>query len=80
MNNLGKFLKKRREQKNLTQKQMSDQLGYDNPQFISLMENGHSKVPVDIVPQLCKVLSVKPKAMFVHFMNEYKKEIEVYFR
>ena len=80
MNNLGKFIKHKREQKQLTQKQLADGLGYPNAQFISLMENGHSKVPLDIATRLCKVLSVKPKAMFVHFINEYKKEIEVYFR
>ena len=74
MSIIGKFIKQKREQKHLTQKQMSDLLGYENPQFISLMENGHSKIPLNILGQLLSILSIPEKKAIDLLVESYRAE------
>ncbi len=59
-----------------TQKSLSNLLGYPNPQFISLVENGHSKPPVDLCNKLVKILKIKKSVMQDSLVSDYATEIK----
>jgi len=52
--NIAKAVKEAREQKGLTQDQLSKSLGYDNGQFISNVERGKCSVPIKKIKKLAK--------------------------
>ena len=63
----------------MTQKDFSELLGYDNPQFISLMENGHSKIPVECICKLKRLgINVRPlmKAVVKDFEINLKEQVK----
>lgn len=47
-NYAGKLLKEFRESNKFTQKSLAKAMGYSIPQFISLMENGRSRIPSNV--------------------------------
>ena len=63
----------------MTQKDFSELLGYDNPQFISFMENGHSKIPVECIYKLKRLgINVRPliKAVVKDFETNLKEQVK----
>lgn len=72
----GQLIKKHRTQKGLTQIQLAKQLGYEIPQFISLMENGHSKVPLSLCKMLVVILKINNSILSRSLVNEYKNEVK----
>jgi transcriptional regulator with XRE-family HTH domain len=71
---VGTFLKKRREQAGLTQRAVSDHLGYSTAQFVSNWERGVSMAPMQALPQLAHICAVPAKEM-IAVMHRYQKEI-----
>lgn len=55
---IGAFLKKRRNDLNLTQKYMGQQLALDYYTYISQMEAGKTRVPSEMIEGLAKVLKL----------------------
>lgn len=51
-----KIIKTARLTLGLTQQELARKLGYKIPQFVSLMENGHSKVPSDVAKAIVNFL------------------------
>ena len=43
-----------------TQKEIAHQAGFVNPNMISLLKNGASKLPIDRVPDLARAIEVDP--------------------
>lgn len=78
--NPGTLIKQTREKRKMTQKELSDALCYDNPQFVSLLENGHSKLPLYMSKTFCEVLKIKPQVMKKALINEYSERVEQYMR
>lgn len=74
------LIKTYREKRKLTQKQLSEMLCYDNAQFVSLLENGHSKLPLYMSKTFCEVLNINPKMMKKALVNEYSERVEQYMR
>lgn len=54
----GQFIKIQRTAIGMTQLELAKKLDYEIPQFISLMENGHSKVPIDKCSKIAKALKM----------------------
>lgn len=54
----GQYLKELRIKQGLSQLELSKALGYDIPQFVSMMENAHSSIPLNILPKLVKALKM----------------------
>ncbi len=73
--NVGQLIKAYREKQGITQKALSDYLGYDNPQFISLIENGHSKVPLNALGKVIAALNIPEKKIIDSLLNTYEQEI-----
>lgn len=77
---LGHLVKDYRSKKGLTQLELSEKLGYDTPQFVSIIERGLAKVPLNVLGQLIVLLGIPErkvtKLLTVAYQNEVQKEIE----
>lgn len=69
-----------RKEFNLTQRELGKFLCF-KPQFISLIENGHSKLPLEIVLQLTKHPALKKnkkeikKRFLYSFVDDYSSKV-----
>lgn len=52
------IVRDRREQLGMGQSELAFKLGYTNPNFISMLETGHSFVPLDKAPAIAEVLRI----------------------
>lgn len=73
--NIGQVIKSYREKAGMTQKTLSEILGYENPQFVSLIENGHSKVPLNVLGRVIEALKIPEKKVVDVLLATYQKEI-----
>ena len=73
-NTLGSLIKEYRVKADLTQVELAHKLNYDIPQFISLMENGHSKIPLNILGQLISILQIPEKKALDLLVDIYRVE------
>ncbi len=71
---LGQLIKDHRRKANLTQKDLAEKLGYDIPQFLSLMENGHAKIPLNILGKIIDLLNIPEKKVVDILISAYRKE------
>lgn len=71
---LGQLIKSYRIKSDLTQKDLAEKIGYDIPQFISLMENGHAKIPLIILGQLISILKIPEKKVLDILTENYKRD------
>ncbi len=74
------LIKTYREKRKLTQKQLSEMLCYDNPQFISLLENGHNKLPLHSAKSFCSVLKIAHTMMINALVEDFRQRVLQYFR
>lgn len=65
-----RLLVKYRKKNDLSQKEISNRLGYSSAQFISNWERGLSAPPDEVLPLLCELLSIPPKSMLEAFVND----------
>lgn len=56
----GQFLQQKRQSLQMTQLELSKIVGYEQPQFISLIENGHSPLPVYKIKTFAEALKFEP--------------------
>lgn len=61
---LAKFLKEKRENAGLSQKQVSDKLGYTTPQFVSNWERGVSSPPLKTLKKIGELYHVSADDLF----------------
>ena len=71
---LGSLVKEYRIKANLTQVELAHKLNYDIPQFVSLMENGHSKIPLNTLGQLISILGIPEKKALDLLVEIYRSE------
>jgi transcriptional regulator with XRE-family HTH domain len=72
----GILIKQTRAKRKMTQRQLADALSYPNHQFISLVENGHSRLPDYSASAYCTVLGISKAVMKKALVNEYVKSLE----
>lgn len=54
-----------------TQSQIAEEVGYDRPNFITMLKQGRSKIPLDKVPALAKALKTDPAFLLWMCMRDY---------
>lgn len=59
-----------REKANLTQRDVSDSLGYSTPQFISNVERGRCRFPVQKLPRIKKLYKLSNDQVLDLFLSE----------
>lgn len=60
---LAVVIKAHRLKKGLTQAELATKLGYDTPQFVSIIERGLAKVPLNVVGQLIVILDIPERKL-----------------
>jgi transcriptional regulator with XRE-family HTH domain len=71
---VGSVLKNARERAGLTQHALATKLHYSSPQFVSNWERGLAMPPMDILPQLCKLLGMAPRHL-IEALYAYQDEM-----
>lgn len=71
----GSLIREYRLKKNWTQMQLADALGYETPQFISLIERDQSKVPVNVLGQLIILLGIPEDEVVKRLVRSFQEEI-----
>ena len=69
LNKLAKFLKEKRSQAGLSQKDVATKLGYSTSQFISNWERGISQPPIHTLRKLAQMYAVAADQMFQVLLN-----------
>ena len=68
----GNQWKSLREKAGLTQRDVSDSLGYSTPQFISNVERGRCRFPVQKLPRIKKLYKLSTDQVIELFLTEEK--------
>lgn len=71
----GQIIREARLKKGWTQADLARELGYENPQFISLLERNQSKVPLRVLGQLIVLLNISEAEVVSSLMTIYQHEI-----
>lgn len=74
----GQLIKQYRLNQGYTQLQLANKLGYEIPQFISLVENGHSKFPIlksRVLSKALRLTEQERKELAVSIINDYAQRI-----
>lgn len=69
---LGEIIQQHRKQKGLTQMELATKLGYDTPQFISNLERGLAKIPMNTIGQLIVLLDISEKKIVQMHLDAYQ--------
>lgn len=57
-----------------TQREISQECGFDNPNIITMFKQGHTKLPINRIAPLAKALEVDPAHLLRLVMLEYMPE------
>lgn len=74
----GKLIKQYRTNLNMTQLELAKKLGYEIPQFVSLVENEHSHLPLGIckkVASALKLTSHQKDQLMISLVEAYRKKV-----
>lgn len=72
---LHKFLENQIEVCGKTQREIATELGYKNPNIITMFKKAHTKVPLDKIAQLATTLGVDPVNLLRIAMLEYYPDL-----
>lgn len=75
---LGRFIKKRRLELNISQREITDLFGWGSPQYLSNIERGISNLPIACAKKVAKKLKVSPKTFREFYLNDYTKKLDRY--
>ncbi|WP_413584972.1 helix-turn-helix domain-containing protein [Bdellovibrio sp. HCB274] len=73
---LNKFIKEKRLEKALTQKEAGEQLGFAKSQFISSLETGASRPPIPVLKRMCEVYNVSEEEMRQAYLKDAIEEAQ----
>ena len=74
------YLKKCREKRGLSQKEVSVLLGYSSPQFISNWERGESDPPVKVLAKLAKIYRIPDSELLAKYIECVTSRIEAEYK
>lgn len=77
---LGEFLKRSRKKVGLTQKEVSDKLGYTTGQYVSNIERGVAPPPFPLLPHFSELYGISESEITKVYMDCVKDRIESQFR
>lgn len=72
---IGQMIKEKRETAGLTQLELSKKLGYESPQFLSLIERGLSKPPYALIGKCVVILGLPEKKIISQLNQEFLSEL-----
>lgn len=72
----GKYLRDLRMKRSLSQRQLSRELGYSTPQFVSNWERGLSRPPYHDLGKLARIFRVQPRALVRAIIEAEKEKLD----
>lgn len=72
---VAEFLDKMIRRSGKTQRQIAREIGYDRPNFISMLKTGDAKLPLDKVAAMAAALDTDPAFLMRLALSEYHPEI-----
>jgi DNA-binding transcriptional regulator YdaS (Cro superfamily) len=58
-----------------THKEIADEVGFENPNVVSMLKTGRTKIPLLRVPALAKAIDVEPKELLALCLRVYMPEL-----
>jgi transcriptional regulator with XRE-family HTH domain len=74
--NFGSVIKEYRVKKGWTQAELANQLGYDGPQFVSLLERNQSKPPLYVLGQLIVLLQIPEQEIVTKLVQRFQENVK----
>ncbi len=71
MPTLAAFLHAKIDESRRTQREISNEIGYKNPNVLSMIKHGHTKLPFEKIPPLAKALNVDVGHLFRLTVEQY---------
>lgn len=68
---VAKYIEKTIDLNGLRQRDIADAVGWENPNMVSIIKSGQSKVPLEKVFPLAKALNLDPTDLFIRVFSEY---------
>lgn len=65
------FLHIKIDESSKTQREIAKEIGYDNPNVLSMMKHGETKVPLEKIPAFAKALNVDPGNLLRLGLEQY---------
>lgn len=75
--NVSVYLREKRIQKNLTQSEVAEKLGYSSPQFVSNWERGLCNPPLEAIATLIDMYDLPKREVVELLLEQTRREIEV---
>lgn len=72
---LAELIRNSRIEKEISQKQLAEKLGYSSSQFVSNWERGISSPPLDKLEEICRSLGIAPNEIIETIMYETEKNL-----
>jgi transcriptional regulator with XRE-family HTH domain len=72
---VGDLIKQYRVQRDLTQEELSHLLNFDTPQFISNIERGIAKTPLNVLGRLIQILNIPEKDVVELMVTDYRSNL-----
>ena len=72
---IGTIVREYRLKKGMTQLELSQKLGYETTQFVSLFERGISKIPLATLGQLVVLLGIPEKKVMETLVKAYESHL-----
>lgn len=73
---MAKLLKSKRMEKGLSQKDMALKMGSDNAQYVSNLERGVNRIPLDRLVRLQRILKISQKEILDALVFDYREDIK----
>ncbi|MCB0394586.1 MAG: helix-turn-helix transcriptional regulator [Bdellovibrionales bacterium] len=73
---LGTYLKNKRENAGLSQKDVADHLGLSSPQYISNFERGVCGPSLETVKELCSIYKINKREIVDIMIEDYRTLVE----
>lgn len=71
----GEMIKEARLEKDMTQHELGRLLGFRQGNFVGMFEKGRSAIPIDRIPEICRLLDLNPYLMFKLVLRERAPEM-----
>jgi transcriptional regulator with XRE-family HTH domain len=79
MSRVGEYLKKVREERGISQSEVSKHLGLTSPQYVSNAERGKCHLSHENALKICEFIGANKNVLFRAYLQDYKDKLEIAF-
>lgn len=75
MQNVAEYISVQIEKSHLKQYEISKQVGWNRPNFLSILKKGGARLPLDKVAPLADALGINKQDLMIRCLREYQPEV-----